>query len=95
MTLLYLTRHHIGEGVLCCELSPDTWLLVAGSSESWIRSWSEGRDAERDAERFPEKFDTRRSVVSPISHRYAFWLNEVQSCHSARFETGAGSQCSS
>ncbi|TBU34808.1 TFIID and SAGA subunit [Dichomitus squalens] len=34
------TFHDVGEGVPCCEFSPDTSLLAAGFSESYIRLWS-------------------------------------------------------
>ncbi|PIL31851.1 transporter [Ganoderma sinense ZZ0214-1] len=34
------TFYDVGEGVPCCEFSPDTSLLAAGFSESYIRLWS-------------------------------------------------------
>ncbi|KAI0361503.1 TFIID and SAGA subunit [Trametes cingulata] len=34
------TFHDVGEGIPCCEFSPDTSLLAAGFSESYIRLWS-------------------------------------------------------
>ncbi|KAI0735063.1 TFIID and SAGA subunit [Earliella scabrosa] len=34
------TFHDVGEGVPCCEFSPDTSLLAAGFSESYVRLWS-------------------------------------------------------
>ncbi|KAL1951826.1 hypothetical protein VTO73DRAFT_975 [Trametes versicolor] len=34
------TFHDVGEGIPCCEFSPDTSLLAAGFSESYVRIWS-------------------------------------------------------
>ncbi|KAI9065830.1 TFIID and SAGA subunit [Trametes sanguinea] len=34
------TFHDVGEGIPCCEFSPDTSLLAAGFSESYVRLWS-------------------------------------------------------
>ncbi|KAI0778289.1 TFIID and SAGA subunit [Trametes elegans] len=34
------TFHDVGEGIPCCEFSPDISLLAAGSSESYVRLWS-------------------------------------------------------
>ncbi|KAJ3552076.1 hypothetical protein NM688_g4350 [Phlebia brevispora] len=34
------TLHDVGEGVPCCTFSPDTSLMAAGFSESYIRLWS-------------------------------------------------------
>ncbi|KAI0375105.1 TFIID and SAGA subunit [Pilatotrama ljubarskyi] len=34
------TFHDVGEGIPCCEFSPDTSLLAAGFSESYIRLWN-------------------------------------------------------
>ncbi|KAI0669792.1 TFIID and SAGA subunit [Trametes maxima] len=34
------TFHDVGEGVPCCEFSPDTSLLAAGFSESCVRLWN-------------------------------------------------------
>ncbi|KAI8990535.1 TFIID and SAGA subunit [Trametes punicea] len=62
------TFHDIGEGIPCCEFSPDTSLLAVGFSESYIRLWSlKG-----------EKLNGYRSDFQPSSIRDPSSLSKVR-----------------